>query len=88
MLVKLTRGNQLTIPKVIVKKAGLKSENDYLQVEYSNGIIYLKPVDVEERISPEVFEKFKEKSLSEEKGDITLSARESEDFLTKQMKKS
>ena len=88
MLVKLTRGNQLTIPNVIVKKAGLKSENDYLQVEYSNGVIYLKPVDIEERIPLEVFEKFKERALTEEKGDVTLTARESEDFLTKRMKKS
>lgn len=87
MLAKLTRGNQVTIPKAIVKKAGLKTGNDYLEVEYAEGIIYLRPVDVEERIPPEVFEKFKEMALSEEKGDVTLSAGEIEDFLARRAKK-
>ncbi|MDI6792740.1 MAG: AbrB/MazE/SpoVT family DNA-binding domain-containing protein [bacterium] len=87
MLAKLTRGNQVTIPKPIVKKAGLKTGNDYLEVEYANGIIYLRPMDVEERIPPEVFEKFKEKALSEEKGDATLSVGEIEDFLARRAEK-
>ena len=81
MLAKLTRGNQLTIPKVIVKRLGLKPGSDYLEVEYAEGIIYIRPVDVEERIPPETYERFKEKVLREEKGDVTLSAKEAESFL-------
>lgn len=87
MLAKLTRGNQLTIPKAIVEKAGLKAGNDYLEVEYAEGIIYIRPVDIEERISPETYERFKEKVLREEKGDVTLSAKEAEGFLREQAKK-
>ncbi|MCK4817133.1 AbrB/MazE/SpoVT family DNA-binding domain-containing protein [bacterium] len=87
MLTKLTRGNQLTIPKAIVKRLGLKSGSDYLEVKYAKGIIYIRPVDVEERISPETYENFKEKALREEKGDVTLSAEEAEGFLRKRAKK-
>lgn len=50
MLAKLTRGNQLTIPKELVKKAKLKEGNDYLDVVYTRGFIVLKPVDVVERL--------------------------------------
>ena len=50
MLAKLTRGNQLTIPKAIVNKIHLQAGRDYLDVSYLNGVIVLKPVDVEERI--------------------------------------
>ena len=54
MLAKLTRGNQITIPKAMVKKAKLKEGNDYLDVVYIKGVIVLKPVDVVERISVKV----------------------------------
>ncbi len=87
MLAKLTRGNQLTIPKAIVKRLGLKPGSDYLEIEYVEGIIYIRPVDVEERISPEIYERFKKKILKEEKGDVTLAAKEAENFLKKQAKK-
>ena len=87
MLTKLTRGNQLTIPKAIVRRLGLKSGSDYLEVEYVKGIICIRPVDVEERIPPETYENFKEKALREEKGDVTLSAEGSDNFLRKRAKK-
>jgi len=48
MLSKLTRGNQVTMPKSIVERANLKAGKDYLDVEYVKGVIYLKPVDIEE----------------------------------------
>ena len=88
MLAKLTRGNQLTIPKAIVKRLGLRSGSDYLEVEYAKGIIYIRPVDVEERISPETYENFKERALREEEGDVTLSAEKAEGFLEKQAKRA
>ncbi|MBI4698051.1 MAG: AbrB/MazE/SpoVT family DNA-binding domain-containing protein [Nitrospirae bacterium] len=87
MLTKLTRGNQITIPKPIVEKARLKSGTDYLQVEYHEGVIYLKPVEVEERISPEVFEKFQRHILKKEREDVLVDEEEAEDFLSKRAKR-
>ncbi len=74
MLAKVTRGNQVTIPKIIVKKAHLKEGDDYVDVEYVNGVICLKPVDVEEQITPEQYEKFLKWSLKREKGDASFSS--------------
>ncbi len=87
MLTKLTRGNQITIPKPIIEKAHLKSGNDYLDVEYREGVIYLKPVEVEERIAPEVFEKFQKQALKKERDDILVDEKEAEGFLSKRAKK-
>jgi AbrB family looped-hinge helix DNA binding protein len=86
MIVKLTRSNQFTIPKGIIKKLKLKPGKDYLNVEYADGIIYVVPVDLEERISPEAFEKFQEKALKIEKGDFVLSEKEAKNFLNSKIK--
>ena len=66
MLAKITRSNQITIPREIIKKARLSTESDYVDVQYSNGVITIKPVDVEERIPPEQYEKFMRWALSDE----------------------
>jgi AbrB family looped-hinge helix DNA binding protein len=87
MLVKLTRGNQLTIPKSIIKKMGLKVGQDYLDVRYENGIIYLVPVEVEEKIPQDILEKFRKKVLKKEKEDVVLNEEEAEGFLEKYSKK-
>jgi AbrB family looped-hinge helix DNA binding protein len=87
MLVKLTRGNQLTIPKSIIKRMGLKVGQDYLDVRYENGIIYLVPVEVEEKIPQDILEKFRKKILKKEKGDVVLNEEEAEGFLEKYSKK-
>lgn len=87
MLAKLTRGNQITIPKEIVQKARLKQGNDYLDIEYHDGLICLKPVELEERIPPEVFEKFQSHVSKIEKGDILLKGEEAEGFLKKRAKR-
>ena len=86
MLTKLTRGNQITIPKPIVEKAHLKSGSDYLEVEYRDGIIYLKPVEVEERIAPEVFERFQKQMLTVEQGDVLVDGKKAEGILSKRVK--
>ncbi len=86
MLTKLTRGNQITIPKPIIEKAHLKSGCDYLEVEYRAGVIYLKPVEVEERIAPEIFEKFQKQMLEKERGDVLVDEKEVENFLSKRTK--
>lgn len=88
MLSKLTRGNQITIPRPIVERAGLKVGRDYLEVEYAQGIIYLKPVDIEERIPVEDLERLKKKALKEEKGDITVTVKEAEGFLARRARKN
>ena len=76
MLAKITRGNQVTIPKEIVRKAHLKEGNDYVDVEYAEGIILLKPVEVEERIPPEAFERFARGAQRKEPGDLEANSKE------------
>lgn len=87
MLSKLTRGNQVTIPKPIAERAGLKVGRDYVDVEYVGGVICLKPVDMEERIPKEDLEKLKNKALVQESGDITLTAKDAPDFLSRRAKR-
>lgn len=87
MLAKLTRGNQITIPKSIVERLGLKMGSDYVDIEYENGIVCLKPVTIEERIPSEAWHKFKQRALKKEKGDVTLDSKAAEDFLAKRAKK-
>lgn len=88
MLAKITRGNQLTIPKDIVEKARLNESSPYVDIDYANGIIYLKPVTVEERIEPEQFEKFENWALQKEAGDQTFdSIEEGISHLEKRRKK-
>ena len=88
MLTKLTRGNQITIPKPVIEKAHLKAGTDYLEVEYRDGVIYLKPVEVEERIGPEIFEKFQKQVLKKRVGDTLVGEIESDTYLSKRAKKT
>ena len=74
MLAKITRGNQITIPKEVLKEARLQEGATYMDVVYSNGVIYLKPVVVEERISPEQYDKFENWALNKDSGDITVDS--------------
>lgn len=76
MLAKITRGNQVTIPKEIMEKARLSPVSPYVEVDYEKGVITLVPVMVEERIPPEQFEKFREWALKEEKGDVRFESLE------------
>lgn len=87
MLSKITRGSQVTIPKPIMERIGLKAGCDYVDIEYRQGIVYLKPVDIQERIPKEEWEKLKRKALTRERGDITLSTEEAEGFLDRRAKR-
>ena len=87
MLAKLTRGNQLTIPKEIVQQVHLQAGRDYLDVAYLNGVIILKPVDVEERVSPEAYEKFLKDVLTVRPGDIVADERTADRVLKRRIKK-
>ncbi len=74
MIAKITRGNQITIPKEIVRSANLNESAPYVDVTYSSGVIFLKPVVIEERIQPEQFEKFQNWAIAAEKGDATYDS--------------
>lgn len=87
MLAKVTRGNQVTIPKDIAKKAHIHNGNDYVDVSYDHGVICLKPVDIEYRLPDEVYENVLKKALVFEEGDIRLSTEEAKDFLKRRIKK-
>ena len=87
MLAKLTRGNQFTIPKPIIERARLRAGRDYLDVAYLHGVIVLKPVDVEERIPPEAYERFIKDVLTIRPGDIVADERTADNVLKRRMKK-
>lgn len=87
LLTKLTRGNQVTLPKIIVEKAHLKKGEDFLYVEYIDGSIVLKPIDIEERIPAETFERFIKGNLNADKDDVLITSNQSNKFLEKRMKK-
>lgn len=87
MLAKLTRGNQLTIPKEIVDRIHLQAGHDYLDVSYLQGVIILKPVDVEERIPPESYEKFLKDVLTIRPGDVVADERTADNVLKRRIKK-
>ena len=87
MLAKLTRGNQLTIPKGIVERIHLQAGRDYLEVTYLHGVIILKPVDVEERIPPESYEALLKDAFTVRPGDIVADARTARSVLKRRMKK-
>ena len=89
MLAKITRGNQVTIPKEIVKQAHLEGSELYLEVSYKQGVIFMKPVVVEERIAPEQYEKLLKLALREDKDDLKFdSAKEAVGYLKKRAKKN
>jgi len=87
MLAKLTRGNQLTIPKKIVNKIHLQAGRDYLDVTYLNGVIVLKPVDVEERVPSESYEALLKDAFTVKPGDIVADERTASSVLRKRAKK-
>lgn len=87
MLAKLTRGNQLTIPKDIVERIRLQAGRDYLDVTYLHGVIVLKPVDVEERVPPEAYEALLKDALTVKPGDIVADERAAASVLKRHLKK-
>jgi len=78
MLTKRTRGNQITIPKEIVSKARLKETDKYFDIVYEHGVILIKPVEIEDRIPPESYEKLIRRGLKREPGDISSKDKHSD----------
>lgn len=87
MLAKLTRGNQLTIPKPIVTQAHLQAGRDYVEVAYFKGVIVLKPVDVEERVPPEAYETLLKEAFKTRPGDLVTDEQSAQTLLLKRIKK-
>ena len=71
LLVKRSRKNQVALPKTVLERAGLGPDDVYFLVGYERGAIVLRPVDVEEKISPESIARFEAKALQRESGDRT-----------------
>ena len=87
MLAKLTRGNQITIPKQIMRQAHLKEGKDYLDVSYDDGVILLKPVEIEERVPPKAYEKLLSSAFTQEPGDLLVSDKDAGSVLPKRSRK-
>lgn len=88
MLAKRTRGNQITIPKEIVREAGLEDGDLYFDVVYDGGAIRLTPVEIKAKLPPEPHEKTLERALRREPGDILAVGQNARDALGKRPKKS
>ncbi len=56
MLVKRTRGNQVSIPKRILAAAGIEEGDRYFDMQYRGGVICLKPISIEEKIPDRAYE--------------------------------
>jgi hypothetical protein len=91
MLTKRTRGNQVTLPKDLIKKAQLSEEDIYFDITYKNGAFSMKPVSlkIEEKISDEAFASFAQLAFKKEKGDRDFSnVSEAEKFLRKRIEET
>lgn len=88
MLVKRTRGNQVSLPKQVLREAGIGEADRYFDVQFRHGIICLKPVTVEDKISDRAYEELLRWAGKAEAGDRTFrSGREAVDYLKKISKK-
>ena len=92
MLVKRTRKNQFTLPKVLLIAAGIGEKDEYFDAEYDtkDRVIRLKPVSIviEERFSEEAIARFEEEALRIKEGDkLFKSRKEADHFLKERTKK-
>lgn len=88
MLVKRTRGNQVSLPKRILEEAGLGDHDRYFDVRYRGGFIVLKPVTVEEKIPDRVYENLLRWAAKAEPGDrVFRSGRQAVEYLKRIAKK-
>lgn len=87
MLAKRTRGNQITIPKEVIRQAGLTDRDTYFDVVCDGGIIQLKPVQIEERIPPQVYAALLDDAFTKEDGDVAASSSQADGILAKRSKK-
>ena len=89
MLVKRTRGNQVSIPKRVLEAAGVAENDRYFDVEYRGGVICLRPVTVEEKIPDRAYEALLRWVRKPEPGrKVFHSGKEAADYLRKLAQKS
>ena len=69
MLVKRSSKNQIAIPKAVLERAGLGPKDVYFDVEYVEGRIVLRAMQVEEKIPAEALTRFEARTLKQEPGD-------------------
>lgn len=86
-LTKLTRGNQVTIPKSIVRRIGLRQGRDYLRVEYTRGSIIMNPVEINERVPDEAYAKLAGQATRLETGDVKANRRTAHSVLQDRRKR-
>ena len=88
MLVKRTRGNQVSLPKRVLEQAGVGEADRYFDVQYRGGLICLKPVIIEEKIPDRAYEGLLRWAAKTEPGDKAFhSGREAVEYLRKIAKK-
>ena len=88
MLVKRTRGNQVSIPKQVLAQAGVGEQDRYFDVEYRRGVICLKPVTVEDKIPDRAYEELLRWAVKPHRGDKTFqSGRDAAAYLRRIAKK-
>lgn len=88
MLVKRTRGNQVSIPKRVLDQAGVGEDDRYFNVEYRGGLICLKPVTVEDKVPDRSYEELLRWARKTEPGDRTFrTGREAVEYLRRIAKK-
>lgn len=69
MVVKKSSKNQIAIPKSVLERAGLGSQDVYFNVAYERGRIILTPLEFEEKIPKEALERFEAETLKRGPGD-------------------
>jgi bifunctional DNA-binding transcriptional regulator/antitoxin component of YhaV-PrlF toxin-antitoxin module len=88
MLVKRTRGNQVSIPKRILEAAGIVEGDIYFDIACQQGVICLKPVSVEEKISDHAYEELlRWARKTEPKDKVFGTGQEAIDYLKRVAKK-
>lgn len=88
MLVKRTRGNQVSLPKRVLEQAGIGEEDQYFDVQYRGGLICLKPVTIEEKVPDRAYEELLRWAAKTELGDkVFSSGREAIEHLKRISKK-
>jgi hypothetical protein len=88
MLVKRTRGNQVSIPKQILVAAGIEKEDQYFDVQYRRGVICLKPISIEEKIPHCAYQELLRWAQKTEAGDkVFQSGREAVAHVRRLVKK-
>lgn len=88
MLVKRTRGNQVSLPKRILEQAGVSEHDRYFDVQCRGGMICLQVVTIEQKIPGRAYEELLRWAGKTEPGDkVFHDGREAVAYLKRIAKK-